>query len=78
MVGFVGVAASQQPKLGGTLRVTWEADITGLDPSISPGVQAWHMVGNLFNSLVTIDAQLTYIRSWLGPGKRQGLCVPPA
>jgi hypothetical protein len=29
MVGFVGVAASQQPKLGGTLRVAWEADITG-------------------------------------------------
>jgi ABC-type transport system substrate-binding protein len=61
MVGLVGVAAPQQPQYGGTLRVAWEADITGLDPYISPGVQAWHMVGNLFNSLVTIDAQLNYI-----------------
>jgi ABC-type transport system substrate-binding protein len=61
MVGLVGIAAPQQPKSGGTLRVAWEADITGLDPYISPGVQSWHMVGNLFNSLVTINAQLNYI-----------------
>jgi ABC-type transport system substrate-binding protein len=61
MVGFVGIAAPQQPKSGGTLRVSWEADITGLDPYISPGVQSWHMVGNLFNSLVTINTQLHYI-----------------
>jgi peptide/nickel transport system substrate-binding protein len=54
-------AWAQQPKLGGTLRVAWEADITGLDPYVSPGVQSWHMVGNLFNSLLTIDAQLNYV-----------------
>ena len=52
---------AQQPKSGGTLRVAWEADITGLDPYISPGVQAWFVEGNLFNSLLTIDAQLNYI-----------------
>jgi ABC-type transport system substrate-binding protein len=54
-------ASAQQPKPGGTLRVAWEADITGLDPYISPGVQSWFVVGNLFNSLVTIDAELNIV-----------------
>jgi peptide/nickel transport system substrate-binding protein len=54
-------AWAQQPKQGGTLRVAWEADITGLDPHLSPGIQAWHVVGNLFNSLLTIDAELNYV-----------------
>ena len=27
---------TQQPKPGGTLRVAWDADISGLDPPISP------------------------------------------
>jgi ABC-type transport system substrate-binding protein len=53
--------AEPQPKSGGTLRVAWEADITGLDPYISPGIQSWHVVGNLFNSLLTIDGELNYI-----------------
>jgi ABC-type transport system substrate-binding protein len=52
---------AQQPKAGGTLRVAWEADITGLDPVISPGVQAWFVAGNLFNSLITIDSELNYV-----------------
>ena len=52
---------AQQPKPGGTLRVAWEADIGGLDPYISPGVQSWHVVGNLFSSLLSIDANLNYI-----------------
>src|SRR5687767_10643295 len=54
-------AWAQQPKPGGTLRIAWEADITGLDPYISPGVQSWFVVGNLFNSLVTIDAELNVV-----------------
>jgi peptide/nickel transport system substrate-binding protein len=54
-------AWSQHPKPGGTLRIAWEADITGLDPYISPGVQSWFVVGNLFNSLVTIDPELNII-----------------
>jgi ABC-type transport system substrate-binding protein len=58
---FVGLALAQEPKPGGTLRVAWEADVTGLDPHISPGIQAWHVEGNLFNSLLTIDAQLNYL-----------------
>jgi ABC-type transport system substrate-binding protein len=54
-------AWAQQPKPGGTLRVAWEADITGLDPHLSFGMQARHVVGNLFNSLVTIDAELNVV-----------------
>jgi hypothetical protein len=41
--------------------VAWEADISGLDPHLSFGMQARHVVGNLFNSLVTIDAELNFI-----------------
>jgi hypothetical protein len=33
-------AWAQQPKLGGTLRVAWEADVAGLDPHLSTGAQA--------------------------------------
>jgi peptide/nickel transport system substrate-binding protein len=54
-------AWAQQPKPGGTLRVAWEADVTGLDPHLSPGIQAYFVVGNLFNSLLTIDAELNYV-----------------
>jgi len=46
---------AQQPKPGGSLKVAWEADITGLDPHTSSGLQAQWLVGNIFNSLVTID-----------------------
>ena len=52
---------AQQTKPGGTLRVAWKADISGLDPHLSFGMQARHVVGNLFNSLVTIDAELNFV-----------------
>jgi ABC-type transport system substrate-binding protein len=52
---------AQQPKSGGVLQVAWEADVTGLDPHLSPGIQAHRAVGNLFNSLVTIDTDLNYV-----------------
>jgi peptide/nickel transport system substrate-binding protein len=52
---------AQQPKPGGTLRVAWEADVTGLDPHLSTGVQAYRVLGNLFNSLITIDTALNYV-----------------
>ena len=68
LIGLVGcllltplVLWAQPPKHGGTLRVAWEADITGLDPYISPGVQSWYVEGNLFNSLLTIDSELHYV-----------------
>jgi peptide/nickel transport system substrate-binding protein len=61
VLAFVGLTAAQQPTPGGTLRVAWEADVAGLDPHLSPGIQAWYVEGNLFNSLLTIDAQLHYV-----------------
>jgi ABC-type transport system substrate-binding protein len=54
-------AWAQQPKSGGVLQVAWESDVTGLDPHLSPGIQAHRAVGNLFNSLVTIDTDLNYV-----------------
>ena len=54
-------AWAQQPKSGGTLRVAWEADVAGMDPRLSPGAQAGYVMGNLFNSLVSIDAELNYV-----------------
>ena len=32
ILGLVGLAATQQPRYGGTLRVAWEQDVTGFDP----------------------------------------------
>jgi ABC-type transport system substrate-binding protein len=61
VLSLVGVAATQQPRYGGTLRVAQESDMTGFDPHWSPGLQVWYMVGHLFNSLVTIDEHLNYI-----------------
>jgi ABC-type transport system substrate-binding protein len=61
LLGLVGSLAAQQPRYGGPLRGAWEAEITGLDPVISPGLQSWHMMGNLFNSLITIDTHLNYV-----------------
>jgi peptide/nickel transport system substrate-binding protein len=55
------VVWAQQPKSGGTLRVAYESDVAGLDPHVSPGIQAWHVVGNLFSSLLSIDAELNYV-----------------
>lgn len=61
VLGLVGLAAAQQPRYGGTLRVAWEQDVTGFDPHWSPGLQVQYVVGNLFNSLVTIDKDMNYI-----------------
>lgn len=65
LVGFLLLAPltawAQQPKSGGTLQVAWEADVAGFDPRLSPGAQAGYIMGNLFNSLVSIDAELNYV-----------------
>jgi ABC-type transport system substrate-binding protein len=61
VLSLIGFAAAQQLKPGGTLRVAYESNVSGLDPHVSFGVQAWHVVGSLFNSLVTIDAQLNFV-----------------
>jgi ABC-type transport system substrate-binding protein len=61
ILGLVAFADAQQPRSGGTLRVAWEQDVTGFDPHMSPGLQVQYVVGNLFNSLVTIDAHMNYV-----------------
>ena len=45
VLGLVGIAAAQQPKYGGTLRVAWEQDVTGFDPHWSPGLQVAYGMG---------------------------------
>jgi peptide/nickel transport system substrate-binding protein len=55
------IAWGQQLKPGGTLRVAWEADVTGLDPGFSRGIQAYYIKGNIFNPLVTVDEQLNFV-----------------
>jgi peptide/nickel transport system substrate-binding protein len=50
-----------EPKPGGTLRVAWEADVTGFDPGFSRGIQAYYLKGNIFNPLVTVDEHLNFV-----------------
>jgi peptide/nickel transport system substrate-binding protein len=50
-----GLAASQQPKSGGTLKIAFESDVPGMDPHTTLGVQVQVLIPNLFNTLVTID-----------------------
>jgi hypothetical protein len=52
-LAWVGVAWAwaEPPKSGGTLRMAFEADITGLDPAI-PGLQNYYVNQNLFGSCV--------------------------
>jgi ABC-type transport system substrate-binding protein len=51
----------EQPKPGGTLRVAWEADVTGFDPGVSRGIQAYYLKGNIFDRLVTVDQDLNFV-----------------
>jgi ABC-type transport system substrate-binding protein len=55
---LANIALAQQPKSGGTLRIAFESDITGMDPHTSLGVQAQVLIPSLFNGLVTIDENL--------------------
>lgn len=63
-----------QPKSGGTLRIAFEADVTGFDPAI-PGLQNFYVNQNLFNTLVMLDEKLEFVpelaESWdvQGQGK---------
>ena len=41
--------------------MAWEADATGLDPGFSRGIQAYYLKGNIFNPLVTVDADLNFV-----------------
>jgi ABC-type transport system substrate-binding protein len=55
------IAWGAEPKPGGTLRVAWEADVTGFDPGFSRGIQSYYLKGNLFNPLVTVDENLNFV-----------------
>ena len=70
IITFVGTAVAQQPKPGGTLRVAWEADVTGLDPHLSNGIQAWHVVGNLFRGPRELAGQQGVVVVRLGTALR--------
>jgi len=61
VLSLAGLVVAEQPRYGGTLRVAWEQDVTGFDPHWSIGLQVIYLVGNLFNTLVTIDEQLHYV-----------------
>jgi ABC-type transport system substrate-binding protein len=58
IVGYVNAA---EPQRGGTLRIAYEADITGMDPHTSLGIQAMYVEQNLYNTLVTIDEHAEYV-----------------
>jgi ABC-type transport system substrate-binding protein len=49
-------AWAQPPAPGGTLRVAVDADVPGLDPHRVPTPAGLRVLGNLFNSLLTLDA----------------------
>jgi len=51
---------AEQPKYGGTLRVAFEADVTGFDPAI-PGLQNYYVNQNLFNTLVRLNESLEFV-----------------
>jgi ABC-type transport system substrate-binding protein len=57
----VGVALAGEPRRGGTLRIAYEADITGMDPHTSLGIQAMYVEQNLYNTLVTIDENNEFV-----------------
>src|SRR5688572_18286657 len=56
-----GSAIAAEPRRGGTLHIAYEADITGLDPHTSLGIQAMYVEQNLYNTLVTIDENAEYV-----------------
>jgi ABC-type transport system substrate-binding protein len=60
-LALFGSAIADQPRRGGTLPIAYEADITGMDPHTSLGIQAMYVGQNLFNTLVTIDENAEYV-----------------
>ncbi len=51
----------QQPQRGGTLKIAFEADVPGMDPHTSLGVQIQTLLPSLFNTLVTINEDLEVV-----------------
>ncbi len=61
VAGWPFAAPAQLATSGGTLRVAFEADITGGDPYRSVGIQAGYVHDNLYNTLVTIDHDMNIL-----------------
>jgi ABC-type transport system substrate-binding protein len=61
VAGWPPAASAQSPASRGTLRVAFEADITGGDPYRSVGIQAGYVQDNLYNTLVTIDRDMNIL-----------------
>jgi ABC-type transport system substrate-binding protein len=59
--GWPRAAAARGSAASGTLRVAFEADITGGDPYRSVGIQAGYVHDNLYNTLVSIDERLNIV-----------------
>jgi hypothetical protein len=43
LFAILGSAIAGEPHRGGTLRIAYEADITGMDPHTSLGIQAMYV-----------------------------------
>src|ERR1700694_2253901 len=62
LVALAGLGAAptlaQTPKHGGTLIVAQNADISGFDPHTLPDFPTVRMIGLIYETLVTVDADL--------------------
>ena len=61
ILALSSAAVAQQPRSGGTLRVAFEADVTGFDPHLVPGLQNYYVDQNLFNTLVGVNDRLEFV-----------------
>lgn len=52
---------AQAPKRGGTLRIGYWQDMTGLDPHTNIGIPAVYVMQNIFQSLVTLNEELDIV-----------------
>lgn len=61
VLGLVGLAAAQQPRYGGTLRIGYWQDMTGMDPHLSAGIPAVYVMQSIFQTLVTLNEELDIV-----------------
>ena len=65
------VVQAETPKRGGTLRIAYAQDMTGMDPHRSLGIPAVYVMQNIFQNLITLDEKLEFApelaESWESP-----------
>ncbi len=54
-------AHAAEAKRGGTLRIGYWQDMTGMDPHLSGGIPAVYVMQNLFQTLVTLDEEMGFV-----------------